>query len=439
MTKPISYNRLELGQVLSALGAVAAGVIVGMCLIDPNRSVLVMALAGMAFTASLLLFSRLRLYPDRVRAKQTEAMLDLARATLDTMSEGLDVDGAQKACDLLLPATNTVAVAITSRTSILGYAGVDKDLNPTNGPIRTAATHDVIDHGEIRVIKTAGEIGFPIDRHHINAAIIVPLRQGGETIGTLKFYYPHPRRITETQQSIAEGFGELLSSQLDASALEEQRQLAVSMELKALQSQINPHFLFNTLNTISALIRTDPVKARELVREFATFYRSTLEDSSDLIALSREVDQAQHYLKLEIARFGEDRLQFSSFIPDDAASCLVPSFVVQPLVENAVKHAMPSEGTLHIGVEARREGNDLIIQIMDDGTGMSTEDRARIKEPDDDAGLGLAMRNINERINSYYGGESSMDVESVEGEGTTVVLFLKNACTRGLGSLVSVD
>ena len=421
-------RRVRIGQIFLVFAAIASGTIVAVSLFDPVSNMLMLVLGGVSFTACLVGLTRSFVYLDRVRAHQTQAMLDLASNTLAAMAGGLTTESAQRVCDLLLPETKTIAVAITSTTSILGYAGVDKNLNPTNGPIRTVATHKVVEDGTMRVIGSAAEIGFPIDRKKINAAIIVPLRQGGETIGTLKFYYPNERRITETQESIAEGFAELLSSQLDASALEAQQKVATSMELKALQSQINPHFLFNTLNTIASLIRTEPAKARELLREFSTFYRRTLEDSSDLVALSREIDQTQSYLMLEVARFGEDRLQFSTDIPEKLASCLVPSFVIQPLVENSVQHGMPSEGTLHIGVEASCDGDDLILHIMDDGTGMSEEDRERVRNPDKSEGLGLAMRNIAERIKGYYGSSSYMDIESEPGEGTTVVLMLKGGC-----------
>ena len=427
-------RRILIGQVMMALGSIAAMSLLLVSLLDPERSPMAIMLAGLTFTACLVALTRSLAYPDRVRAHQTDVMLSLAGKTLEAMTEGLTIDAAQKICDLLLPVTDTIAVAITSSTSILGYAGVDKDLNPTNGNIRTAATHRVLDDGTMRIITTAAEIGFPVDRHNINAAIIAPLRQGGEIIGTLKFYYPTPRNLTETQQSIANGFADLLSVQLDAVALEEQQRVATSMELKALQSQINPHFLFNTLNTIASLIRTDPTKARELLREFSTFYRRTLEDSSDLIPLQREVDQAHSYLMLEIARFGEDRLQFSTDIPDGLGNCLVPSFMLQPLVENSVKHAMPLEGTLHIGVEASCEGDDLVLHIMDDGTGMSADDRERVKSPDTSKGLGLAMRNISDRIKGYYGPSSYMDIESEPGEGTTVMLMLKGGCKRDIGA-----
>ena len=190
----------------------------------------------------------------------------------------------------------------------------------------------------------------------------------------MKFYYRSSRRITETQKSIARGLGKLLSTEVAASKLEEQRELATSMELKMLQSQINPHFLFNTINTIASLIRTDPPKARELLREFAVFYRSTIEHSQDQIRLALELEQTLRYFSFEVARFGEDRLEINVDLESkientsfNVAEMMVPPFLLQPIVENAVKHAMPAEGKLTIVISAQTEGSDVLISVTDDG------------------------------------------------------------------------
>lgn len=408
---------------------VLSGSILLAFLFNPPQSHVLLVIPCVVFTACLVLTIRLWMDPDRIRASQSDAMLDLASHTLYAMAEGLNANSAQKVCEALLPATASDAVAITDSQVILGYAGADKNKNPIGSPIRTVATHQAIETGEVRVIYHADEIGFPSGSSVINAGIIVPLIVSDNVVGTLKFYYTHPRKLTATQQSIATGFGELISSQIAAWNFRDQKKLATSMELKALQSQINPHFLFNTINTISSFIRTDPARARVLLREFATFYRRTLEDSSDLIPLYREVDQTSRYLQFEIARFGEERLQLSTEVPEDLAELLVPAFMVQPLVENSVKHAMPSKGALHITIRAYKVGeDDLAIDVADDGVGMSEEQRSTIKKSEKSEGLGIAVRNINDRMKGYYGPESHMHVESEEGKGTTITLLLKHGC-----------
>ncbi|MBQ9022086.1 MAG: histidine kinase [Eggerthellaceae bacterium] len=425
LSRQTRYRLLEIFLLFAA--AIAAAFLL-VNLLNPSRSTLYLYLSGLSFTASLLLFLRVLLDPDRVRASQSDAMLRLASDTLKSLStEGLTLGGAQEVCERMLPATSAIAVAITDKEKIIGYAGRDKKYNEIGAPIRTAATLATIKEGRTQVLRTQEEVGMP-EGSSIRSAIIAPLRMSNETIGALKFYYPSARSLNETEESIAQGYADLLSTQVSAHALKEQRELATSMELKLLQSQINPHFLFNTINTITSLIRTDPEHARELLRDFASFYRSVLENSSDLITLEREIEQTKRYMGFEIARFGEERLQFDVSMKDGTELSLVPAFMVQPLVENAVRHAMPAEGTLHISCTAMRSGADLTVIVEDDGLGMSNDAEARLANGKTTDGLGIAMRNIQERIRGYYGDDSSMEIESEEGRGTRVKLLLKGSC-----------
>jgi len=366
-------------------------------------------------------------------------MLEFTSKTLEYLSEegGLTMKSAQAICEMLLPGINGVAVAITDTTTILGYAGVSEDGNPSGRPIRTQATRDTVADGEKRIMLTAQDIGFKGDVEAIQAAIIVPLKISKQVVGTLKFYYSNPDSIDEMQQAIAEGFGDLISTQFAAAALEEQRRLTTSYELKALQAQINPHFLFNTLNTISAFIRMDPDKARKLLREFAVFYRKTLENSDDLIELSRELEQTQRYFGFELARFGEDKLSLTINLPEELAEVPVPAFMVQPIVENGVRHARHDDGTLNIVIDVHAEGDDLYIVIADDGVGMSEEKRQNIMHAKSTSGLGIAVRNINDRVTGYFAPGSSMSYESEEGKGTTVTLYLKDALVLNKGMAVA--
>ncbi len=386
---------------------------------------------------------------DTIRARQTDEMLRLAGQMDDLMADGLTPDVAQSICELLLPNSAAIATAITDCEAILGYAGYRERENPAGAPIRTQATHDTIADGRLRVILTSREIGFPQGAARIKAAIVVPLDVGDEIRGTLKFYFAEAHDITETQRSIAQGFGKLLTTQMAASELEAQRKLATSMELKMLQSQINPHFLFNTINTIAALIRTDPPKARELLREFAVFYRSTLEDSQDRIPLERELQQTARYFAFEVARFGEDRLELVMDVAEPPSSTssrssvqsaleqiadvppeegvMVPPFLLQPLVENAVKHAMPPEGKLTVTLRVRFEVPDLLLQVDDDGVGMSPEERDRVMQSQSQNGLGIAMKNVRDRLRGFFGPHASMTVESEPGRGTIITLRLPDS------------
>ena len=176
------------------------------------------------------------------------------------------------------------------------------------GPIITRATQESLEHDEPRILHNKARSAVPSPACRLRAAIVVPLEMRDQPVGTLKFYYTSDRFLNETQLAMAEGLARLLSTQLELSELERQTELATEMELKALQAQINPHFLFNTINTIAAFIRTDPAEARRLLRKFGTFYRRTLEQAEDLVTLERELEFVDTYVELEKARFG-DRLE----------------------------------------------------------------------------------------------------------------------------------
>ena len=409
---------------------VLSGLVLIWNLIAPNNNIIALFCAGIVFTLSIVVVIRLLMDPDSVRARQSDAMLKLASRTLACMNEGLDRTAAEKICELLLPSTAAIAVAITDKDRILAYSGYEESENPSGSIIRTHATHATIADGEMRVLFTPEDIGFPDEDSNIKAAIIVPLTVGRNVEGTLKFYYRRASHISETQKSIAEGFGQLLSTQMAAAALEEQTNLATSMELKMLQSQINPHFLFNTINTIASLIRTDPETARKLLREFAVFYRRTLEDSADLIMFGREMEQTRRYFTFEVARFGSDRVAMVEDIDSRIDDMMVPPFLMQPLVENAVRHAMPSEGKLSISITGEVIGQDVIVRVMDDGVGMTEESRQNILHPESSTGLGIAVKNVHDRICGYFGPGTYMDVESELGVGTCVKLVLKGGARR---------
>lgn len=425
MNVKANYAKL-IDLVLFTVATLAAAVLVmGIC--RPEMFDDLNVVAGVSFTVSVALLIYLHLNPDSVRARQSDTILKIARETLACFQEGFNMETAQKVCRLLLPATGAHAVAITDKEHILGYVGLEETPSTPGTPIRTKATHATLEDGRIRALHTPEEIGFPTKVKNLRAGIIVPLRRGDAIIGTLKFYYRHAGDITETQMALAEGLGELMSTQIAAVELEQQTKLATTMELKALQSQINPHFLFNTINTIASLVRTDPDRARMLLREFAVFYRRTLENSDDLVELMREIDQTMRYFTFEVARFGEDRLAMDVDIEPGLEDLMVPAFMVQPLVENAVRHAMPQEGTLSIAVTAQSDGNDVYIAVADNGIGMDVEQQRKLLSPSASKGLGIAMKNISERLTGYYGTESRMEVESTPGRGTRVQMYLKDA------------
>ena len=368
---------------------------------------------------------------DHVKARQTNETLGLASRTISYMIKGLDNASAQPVCDLLLPHVSSISVAITGREQILGFAGEDAENHLVGTPIQTQVTRDVLRDGKTRIVESAEAIGFVRKNARIKAAIIAALTMNHSIVGTLKFYYSSPRRIDENQTAMAEGFATLLSAQLTLSVVEQQTELATRMELKALQAQINPHFLFNTINTIASFARTDPDRAREMLREFAVYYRRLLENSEDLINLASEIEQTQRYLMFQRARFGDDAIEMKVHVEPRLEELRVPAFIVQPLVENAVGHARREDGsTLHIRVRAFHAADNVVISVDDDGVGIPAERLHTVVGGGSNSGMGIALKNVNARLQGYFGGQSGLFVTSEEGKGTTVNLTLSDAVAR---------
>ncbi len=326
-------------------------------------------------------------------------------------------------CRLTLEQTEAAAVAITDTEWVLGFAGLGEDHHTVRGPIMTRGTQEALESNEHRILENRAEIGCPQRGCLLKAAIVVPLQMRGEPVGTLKFYYTHPRLLNETQIAMAEGLAQLLSTQLELSELERQTELACQMELKALQAQIHPHFLFNTINTIAMFIRTDSEKARELLRDFARFYRRTLEATEDLVPLEQELEYVRTYLSFELARFG-DRLEITEEIDEELRGVLVPAFAIQPIVENAVQHGMKATDVLHVRISTRRVGDHIEIEVDDDGTGIPPEHVGRVLEPGFGKGLGIALKNVDDRLKGHYGPGSGLTVECPGDAGTRVLITI---------------
>lgn len=387
------------------------------------------------------LSGRLSRLGDMRSSQATEHILSLASKTLDLMRDGLSQPSCQDVCRLLLPETTAIAVAMTDTEGVLAYEGALAADFPPGSPIHTAATLEVLQTGQLGMFQTRGEDDpantggkVPELPRNVRGGIVVPLNVQNRTYGTIKFYFRSPADIDRTQLAIARGFGQLLSTQLSTHELDRQAELTAKAEVKALQAQINPHFLFNTINTIAAFTRTDPTQARALLREFAVFYRQTLESSDQLIPLSRELEQTRRYLRFEHARFGEDRIRESEHIAPGCGDVLVPSFIVQPVVENAVRHAMRDDGPLNIDIRADADGDDMLIAVADDGLGMDEATRKSLLASincrhdgtcsKDEKGTGIALRNVSERLERFYGYGSGLDIMSKPGEGTCVTMRL---------------
>lgn len=195
-------------------------------------------------------------------------------------------------------------------------------------------------------------------------------------------------------------------------------------EIKQLESQFNPHFIFNTLETLKYMVHLDPVKASELIVNFATILRYSIDYEKQVIPLEQDLDYLNSYLLIQKYRYNK-RLTYEFDVAENAKSCVVPKLIMQPVIENCINHGYKSKTNLHIHVTICMEEQDLVMVISDDGDGIPANELIQLKEglhatTKKDGHLGL--NNVHRRLMLMYGDPYGVTIESVEGVGTEVTI-----------------
>ncbi|MFZ0395647.1 MAG: histidine kinase [Terracidiphilus sp.] len=203
--------------------------------------------------------------------------------------------------------------------------------------------------------------------------------------------------------------------------LEDQKRLLLEARLDALQRQINPHFLFNTLNSIASLVRNQPELAREMIVKLANILRALLKEHDSYVPFRQELSFTDDYLDIEVVRFGREKLRVEKDIDPATLEVLVPSILLQPLIENSIKHGLePRINGGTITLRSRLHGDHVRIEVADDGVGMIPQPASTLRR----SGNGIGMKNVRERLEVLYGLQARFTVVSNPGRGTTVSIEL---------------
>ena len=201
--------------------------------------------------------------------------------------------------------------------------------------------------------------------------------------------------------------------------LEEQKRLLLEARLDALQRQIDPHFLFNTLNSITSLVRVKPEMARQMTVKLANILRALLKDHDTYVPLSEELQFTDDYLDIEVVRFGAEKLRVKKEIDPRTLAVLVPSILLQPLIENSIKHGLePRINGGTVTLRSQLDGDRVRIEVADDGVGMGDRSASPLRS----AGAGIGMKNVQERLEVLYGNQARFSVVSNPGRGTLVTI-----------------
>nr|WP_216668143.1 sensor histidine kinase [Cronobacter sakazakii] len=354
-------------------------------------------------------------------ARQAKLALDIANKTLPLFRH-VNSESLRQVCDIIRRDINADAVAITNTEKVQAYVGVGEHNYQDNSDALSPTTQQALRYGKI-IIKNNDEAHRTPEIHSM---LVIPLWEKGVVTGTLKIYYCHAHQITSSLQEMAIGLSQIISTQLEVSRAEQLREMANKAELRALQSKINPHFLFNALNAISSSIRLNPDTARQLIFNLSRYLRYNIELNDDeQIDIKKELYQIKDYIAIEQARFG-DKLTVIYDI-DDEVNCRVASLLIQPLVENAIVHGIqPCRGKGVVTISIAQSGSRVRIAVRDTGHGI---DPKIVKQLDTNEmpvnKIGLV--NVHHRVKLLYG--EGLHIRRLE-PGTEIAFYVPHQPPR---------
>lgn len=350
-------------------------------------------------------------------AKQAKLALDIANKTLPLFRQ-VNSESLRQVCEIIRHDIHADAVAITNTQHVLAYVGVGELNYRDNDDFVSPTTQQAINYGKI-IIKNNDEAHRTPEIHSM---LVIPLWEKGVVTGTLKIYYCHAHQITSSLQEMAIGLSQIISTQLEVSRAEQLREMANKAELRALQSKINPHFLFNALNAISSSVRLNPDTARQLIFNLSRYLRYNIELKDDeQIDIKKELYQIKDYIAIEQARFG-DKLTVIYDI-DEEVSCYIPSLLIQPLVENAIVHGIqPCKGKGVVTISVAECGNRVRIAVRDTGHGIDPKVIERV-ESNEMPGNKIGLLNVHHRVKLLYG--EGLHIRRLE-PGTEIAFYVPN-------------
>lgn len=335
-----------------------------------------------------------------IAGNQAKLALEIANKTLPYFR---DTENLSEVCKIIANSLGARATVITDTKEIIAGFSTDKTVINRNN-IRSNNTKEVLKTGEVMVVIKDDEDeiieDFSYISPHIKSCIILPLKEKNDVSGTLKIFFDTAEKITEKNRYLMIGLSHLISTQMEISKVENLISLLKYSELKALQSQINPHFLFNVLNTMTSLIRTNPEKAREVTIDLSNYLRYNLDNNLKNVELIKELNQIDTYIKIEKARFG-DKLNIIYDVDESLYNFQIPSLIIQPLVENSIKHGiLKKRDKGFVKIIVKKIDKDIEVAIEDDGLGI---EQSIIDNLDKKIEENIGLKNVHQRLKLLYG------------------------------------
>lgn len=370
----------------------------------------------------ILLIEQISRENELTAAAKASLVLKIASKTLPILRKGLNDRSAQEVCQIIYDSSSMDAVSITNKTKILAHIGVGSDHHLQGRNIHTRTTLDALALGKPIIAGSKEDIECGNDSCKLQSAVVIPLKMKDMIIGTLKLYKTSANSITLSDIEMAKGLASLFSTQVELSQITYQEEMATKSELKALQAQIQPHFLFNALNTIISFCRTDALKARDLLTKLSVYLRTSFQTGDAFVPLEKELEHVKNYLDIEEARFS-NRLEVKYDI-EQGINCHVPPLILQPLVENSLKHGLANktaDGVICVTV--KQLADFVSITVCDNGCGIDKEKLDDLLDTTSQ-NSGVGLQNVISRIHFIY--DTEVSITSTLEKGTVITILLPN-------------
>lgn len=363
-----------------------------------------------------------------LREQENEAALaskqafTIAKEALPFLKKDSRFDVAMGLADLLYSRLKPAAVSLTDQREILAYKGIGMEQQQFFSPAMLPLAQRAIRLKKMQVTVSKADLMSTPQKCHLEAAIFIPIIKDNDVVFLISFYFRKAEHISPVEMMMAQGLGQFISDQLNMLEAEKLKSHIRDAELRNLQAQINPHFLFNTLQLIAGLFRENPATARHLTLKLASYMRFNLRlVSKSLVELEKECEHAEAYTAIIRERF-KGRIQIRFIKPDYLPPIYIPPSTIQPLIENSVQHGLKNvsdDAKIEICIEEGTGG--ITISVRDNGAGFPPHLLPIVtSKPLGNEKGGMGIYNVNQRLVHLLGESARLHIVNLPHGGSEV-------------------
>lgn len=411
---PVLHMQLLLIMYTDQIDMIALVNMIGLPLVLSNSAAIAI------FTAMIGIVLREQENEAALASKQA---LTIAKEALPFLKKDSPFEVANGLAHLLYSRLRLAAVSITDGKEVLAHKGMGEDHHRFGDPITALPAQRAIKLKKLQVTDVKSDSICTHKKCGLEAAIFIPIIEDDQVTYLITFYFRKSEHISPVEMMMAQGLGQFISDQLNMLGAEKLKAHIRDAELRNLQAQINPHFLFNTLQLIAGLFRENPGNARYLTLQLASYMRFNLRlVSRSLVELEKECEHAEAYTSIIQERF-KGRLDIQFDKPDDLSNIYIPPSTIQPLIENSVQHGLKNiaEGA-RIEIRIEKEAGRLVVIVRDNGSGFPKEilPIVSLQPLVSDEHNGTGIFNVNQRLVHLLGESARLHIRKLSSGGSEV-------------------